>query len=110
MRPESKLHFDRAHRMLTESATMIGVELYEATARSAYYAAFHAAQALRFQHTERAFKTHGGVRSEFVRMTRDDAFSPENRAFLGRGYKLKTIADYGCGLARTIDRGFMRSV
>jgi uncharacterized protein (UPF0332 family) len=95
--------------MRAQSATVVGFELYEATAHSTYFAAFHAAQALRFQRTERAFKTHGGVRSEFVRIIRDDAFSPENRAFLGRGYKLKTIADYGRGLARTIDRGFMRS-
>ena len=43
-------------------------------------------------------KTHKGVRTAFLRLTRNDArLDPELRAFLGRAYNLKTIADSETG-------------
>jgi uncharacterized protein (UPF0332 family) len=74
---------------------MLSVSLYAAAARTAYFAAFHAAQALIYEATGRVPKTHGGVQAEFARLTRDDAsLAPEVRRFLSRGYEFKAAADY----------------
>ncbi len=63
--------------------------------RAAYYAGFHAAQALIFEGSGELKKTHSGVQSAFARLIRDDArFDPDLRRFLGRAYALKAIADY----------------
>lgn len=51
-----------------------------------------------FEAHSRVFKTHSGVQSEFARLTKDDPrFTAELRVFLGRGYQLKSIADYETG-------------
>ena len=66
--------------------------------RTAYFAGFHAAQALISHHTNRSVKTHRGVSAELHRLIQNDArFDEELRAFLGRGYQLKAIADYETG-------------
>jgi uncharacterized protein (UPF0332 family) len=71
---------------------------YEAAGRTAYLAGFHAAQALISERTGRAVKTHKGVNSELHRLTKDDSrLDIELRAFLGRTYSLKAIADYETG-------------
>jgi len=77
---------------------MLRVGLNEDSGRTAYLAGFHAAQALIFEAHARAFKTHKGVQAEFRRLTKDDSrFDVELRAFLGRTYQLKAIADYETG-------------
>jgi len=44
------------------------------------------------------FKSHKGVQKEFLRATKDDPrVDRELRAFLGRAYNLKAIADYETG-------------
>ena len=66
--------------------------------RAAYLAGFHAAQALISERTGRSVKTHAGVNTEFHRLVRGDAsIDDELRAFLGRTYQLKAIADYEAG-------------
>lgn len=66
--------------------------------RAAYLASFHAAQALIFEKTDKVVKTHKGVQSEFLKLTKDDPrLDIELRAFLGRSYNLKAIADYETG-------------
>jgi uncharacterized protein (UPF0332 family) len=73
---------------------MLSMKYYEAVGRSAYLAGFHAAQALISEKTGRAVKTHRGVNGELQRPTRDDPrLDTELRAFLGRAYNLKAIAD-----------------
>jgi uncharacterized protein (UPF0332 family) len=43
-------------------------------------------------------KTHNGVQAEFGRLIKDDPrLGTEFRAFLGRAYNLKAIADYETG-------------
>jgi uncharacterized protein (UPF0332 family) len=82
---------------------MMSVALHAPSARSAYLAAFHAAQALIYERTSRVAKTHSGVQTEFAQLTKADAtLPPELRAFLGRGYKFKTAADYAVGPAALI--------
>ena len=70
----------------------------EDAGRSAYLAGLHAAWALIFERTDKIAKTHRGVQRELGRLTRDNPrFDLELRAFLGRTYDLKAIADYETG-------------
>src|SRR5467141_1747826 len=64
----------------------------------AYLAGFHAAQALIFETSGRIYKSHSGVHGEFSRLVKDDPHVDDDlRAFLGRTYSLKAIADYETG-------------
>lgn len=74
---------------------MLGVNLHEDAGRAAYLASFHAAQAFIFENLGKVFKTHKGVQSEFLRLTKDDSrFGSGLRVFLSQAYNLKAIADY----------------
>ena len=69
---------------------MLGVDLYEDAGRAAYLASFHAAQALLFDKAGKVFKTHKGVQSEFLRLTKDDPrWGSDLRVFLSQAYNLK---------------------
>lgn len=66
--------------------------------RAAYLTGLHAAQALIFERTGNVMKRHRGVQRELGRLTKDDPrFDIDLRAFLGRTYNLKAIADYETG-------------
>jgi uncharacterized protein (UPF0332 family) len=70
----------------------------EDAGRAAYLAGLHAAQTLIFERTDKIAKSHRGVQRELGRLTKDDPrFDLELRAFLGRTYDLKAIADYQTG-------------
>ena len=50
---------------------------------------------LLFDQTGKVFKTHKGVQSEFLRLTKDDPrWGSDLRVFLSQAYNLKAIADY----------------
>jgi uncharacterized protein (UPF0332 family) len=50
------------------------------------------------ERTGKIAKTHRGVQRELGRLTKDEPrFDEELRAFLGRTYNLKAIADYETG-------------
>jgi uncharacterized protein (UPF0332 family) len=88
----------KAEKLLAEAGTVLAVGLNEAAGRSAYLAQFHAAQALIFELTTKVLRTHAGVQTEFLRLTKDDSrFDVELRASLSRSYNLKAIADYETG-------------
>ena len=77
---------------------MLGIELADEAGRTAYLAAFHAAQALIFERTGRTPKTHQGVRTQFAKLARaDNHFEIALRRFLTDAYDLKSIADYAIG-------------
>ena len=98
MKPQTGAFLEKAGELLDQAATMLGVELPDAAGRTAYLAGLHAAQALIFERTGRIIKRHRGVRNELWRLTKDEPrFDPELRAFLGRAYSLKEIADYETG-------------
>lgn len=98
MTPQAATFLDKARRLLTRVETMLGVGLAEDAGRTAYLAGFSAAQAVLFEHHRRVLKTHNGVQSEFGRLTRDEPrLDPDLRAFLGRTYRLKAVADYEAG-------------
>ncbi|MBI2802985.1 MAG: HEPN domain-containing protein [Gammaproteobacteria bacterium] len=98
MTPEAEDYLEKARHALLEAKAVIAIDLTNAAGRAAYLVAYHAAQALIFHRTGRIAKTHGGVRAEFARVTKDDpAIDREYVTFLARAYSLKEIADYETG-------------
>lgn len=98
MKPQTDAFLEKAKELLGQAKTMLGVGLNEAAGRTAYLAGFHAAQALIFETHDRVFKKHSAVQGEFARLVKDDPrFDIDLRAFLGRAYNLKAIADYETG-------------
>jgi uncharacterized protein (UPF0332 family) len=96
--PEARLFLEKAQKLLVRADTMLGVGLNDDAGRTAYLAGFHAAQALIFERLGKVFKSHKGVQTEFLRLTKDDPrFQPEHRIFLSQTYNLKAIADYETG-------------
>jgi uncharacterized protein (UPF0332 family) len=94
--PEAAGYLGKARELLDEATTALGVGL--TAGRAAYLAGFHAAQAFLSTQSDRVPKTHSGLRSEFVRRVKDEPRITElQRAFLGRAYALKAIADYETG-------------
>ena len=95
MKLQTEAFLEKANELLGQARTMLGVGLNEAAGRTAYLAGFHAARALIFETHDRGFKKHSSVQGEFARLVKDDPrFDGELRAFLGRAYSLKSIADY----------------
>jgi hypothetical protein len=62
---------------LSDARQIAEIKHAKVAARSACYAAFHAAEALIFERTGKAVKTHRGVRIEFARLTKDDHARPK---------------------------------
>ena len=93
----------RARRDLDEARTLAALKLNRLASRSAYNAAFHAAEAVILKRAGRSAKTHRGVHSEFSRLTRDGA--PSDREIwrvLPDGYRYKEMADYSTDPAADI--------
>jgi uncharacterized protein (UPF0332 family) len=98
VRPEARRYLDKARLSLAHARAILAIDLGEDTGRAAYLSAFHAAQALIFERTGRAAKTHRGVHGQFLRLVADEpGIDFELRRFLSQGYKLKAIADYETG-------------
>jgi len=99
MTPEEENYLAKAREDLSEARQIAGISLAKAAARSAYYAAFRAAEALIVEKTGRVAKSHSGVRSEFARLTKDDPrIDKAMTRFLAQAYKYKEIGDYGVGM------------
>ena len=95
MTPEAAVHLRKSEQCLQRAKTILDAGVPEVAAREAYLAAFHAAQAMISARTGREAKTHGGVRTQFARLTRDTALDAELRQFLPKSYDMKSVADYG---------------
>ena len=103
MTPEASRFLDKARTLLAEASTMLSVGLNDAAGRSAYLASYHAAHAYIFERLGKVLKSHNGVQTEFLRLTKDDPrIDPELRNFLSRAYNLKAIADYETGPGSSI--------
>jgi len=97
VRPEAADFLAKARECLAKADGMLDRWPDEA-GREAYLAGLHAAQALIVEATGKIVKTHRGVQREMARLTKDAPdFDIELRAFLGRTYNLKAIADYETG-------------
>ena len=109
MKEQTVAYLEKAREHLDQADTIYSVGLYEPAGRSAYLAGFHAAQALIFETNGRIYKRHGTVQGEFGRLVKDDArVDGQIRAFLGRTYDLKAIADYLTGPASHISAEMAR--
>ncbi|MCI0598876.1 MAG: HEPN domain-containing protein [Beijerinckiaceae bacterium] len=99
MKAESAAFLRKSHEFLVKAQDLLDAHHWpDEAGRAAYLAGYHAAQAFLFESTGKVFKTHRGVRKEFLRLTKDDPrFDTELRAFLGRAYNIKAIADYETG-------------
>ncbi|MGO9007984.1 MAG: HEPN domain-containing protein [Beijerinckiaceae bacterium] len=98
MKPEAEDYLDKAHDDLDDARKIAGISLAKVAARSAYYAAFHAAEAFIIEHTGKVAKTHSGVRTEFARLLKDTpSVEKQLLKFLGQAYKYKEISDYAVG-------------
>jgi uncharacterized protein (UPF0332 family) len=96
--PEADRYLDKARQSLAHARAILAIELGEDAGRAAYLGAFHAAQALIFERTNRVAKTHRGVHAQFLKLVADEPrVDVELRRFLSEGYKLKAIADYETG-------------
>jgi uncharacterized protein (UPF0332 family) len=107
VKEQTSAYLDKARELLDQAETIFDNGLYEAAGRTAYLSGFHAAQALIFETTGRIYKSHGGLQGEFRRLVRNDPrVDDQIRAFLGRTYDLKAIADYetGPGSHISVDR------
>jgi len=96
--PEAGDYLDKARGDLDDARKIMSIHLAKVAARSAYYAAFHAAEALIIERTGKVAKTHSGVRAEFACLLKNTmAFDRALLTFLAQSYKYKEIGDYGVG-------------
>ncbi len=98
MKPESAAFLAKSREFLGKAPGMLDHQWPDEAGRAAYLAGLHAAQALIFESTGKVVKSHRGVHRELGRLTKHEPrFDTELRAFLGRAYNLKAIADYETG-------------
>ncbi len=98
MTPEAADYLHKARDDLNDARKIAAVGLAKVAARTAYYAAFHAAQAFVLERTGKVAKTHSGLRSEFARLAREmPQIDRTFLRFLAEAYKYKEISDYGVG-------------
>jgi uncharacterized protein (UPF0332 family) len=106
--PETQAHLDKARLSIAKARAALAAAanepaMVEESARSAYYAAFHAAQALIFERTGKSSKTHSGVHRQFHKLTRSEPSIPRPlRTFLNSSYDFKSVADYDTASAGKI--------
>ncbi len=96
MRPEAADYLDKARNDLEDARKIAAIGIAKVAARTAYYAAFHAAEAFVVERTGKIAKTHSGLRAEFTRLTRETpAIDVSFPKFLAKAYLYKEISDYG---------------
>ena len=98
MTPDAVRFLEKARKQLDNAAAMLEIGLNEDAGRAAYLAGLQAAQGFIFEQCGKVVKTHNGVQTEFLRLTKDDPrFTIDHRIFLSQTYNLKAIADYETG-------------
>ncbi len=103
MKEAASAYLAKARQALDKGRRVFAIGLYDEAGRHAYYAAFHAAQALLFERTDKVYATHQGVKAEFARLAKSDArIERKHTAFLARAYSLKAAADYETGAAANV--------
>jgi uncharacterized protein (UPF0332 family) len=96
--PEAIDYLAKAQGDLSDARKVIAIGLATIAARSAYYAAFHAAEAFIIERTSKVAKSHSGVRSEFSRLAKDTPDLDRSfSTFLAKAYSYKEIGDYRVG-------------
>lgn len=95
MKPASALQLAKAWEDSSDVRQILQIGLTKDAARSAYHAAFHAAEALIFEKTNRIAKTHSGVRGELAHLAKNDSqITRIMTSSLGTAYKYKEVDNY----------------
>jgi uncharacterized protein (UPF0332 family) len=103
--PEAARYLAKARLTLDHARTMLTVNLTEDAGRASCLAGYQAAQALIFERTGRATKTHKGAQTEFARLAvSEPRIDAELRRFLPQAYDLKAICDYELGPDAVVPR------
>ena len=103
MKAETSDALAAADRAIVYAQGNLSINIPGQAARLAYYALFHAAQALIFERTGKTTKTHKGVHKEFYRLVKDDPSFPLSLASqLSKGFKYKEMADYDTAVTTPI--------
>lgn len=98
MKIETQRYLDKARQTLANGRIILSVNLGDEAGRSAYLAAFHAAQAFIFDRSGQITKTHKGVHTQFASLAMEEpGISLALRRFLQQAYGLKAVADYEMG-------------
>jgi uncharacterized protein (UPF0332 family) len=98
VKPETADYLAKARECLDAAIKINAFPLPQVAAKEAYLAAFHAAHALIFESTGKVVKSHGGMRTMFALVAKDDPRIDRTFAsLLGRAYKFKEVADYAVG-------------
>jgi uncharacterized protein (UPF0332 family) len=86
----------KARRCLGAAITNYDFPLPDVAAKEAYLAGYHSAEALIYELSGKAAKTHRGVRIRFADLARaDPRIDPAFTEFLAQAFDFKIVADYG---------------
>jgi uncharacterized protein (UPF0332 family) len=103
MTPAARRCLAAARQSLADAEVILGVRIARVSAREAYMAAFHAAEALVVEKTGKVVKTHAGLRTEFARLAqRSDHIGRWMTTFLANGFRFKSLSDYDVTLETPI--------
>jgi len=90
MKPETVNYLEAAETALKEARQSLAANIPRQAARIAYYAQFHAAQALIFERMGKAAKTHRGAQNQFHKLVKDEgALDPQLGRQLKASYNIK---------------------
>lgn len=105
MKTSSADYLQAAERALSKANIVIDVQLFDEAGRLAYYAMFHAAQALIYERTDKVSKTHKEVNQLFHQLVRDESsLDGKIAADLSNAYLIKEKADYETGAVVPVTR------
>jgi uncharacterized protein (UPF0332 family) len=100
---ETAAYLAKAEQALDKARRVLAIDIADEAGRHAYYAQFHAAQALIFERTGKISKSHKGVSSQFHRLAKADAALGQQLASdLSATYHFKEIADYETGASTAV--------
>ena len=98
MKPEAAAYLAAADKALNQAHGNLSMNFADQAARLAYFAMFHAAQALIFERTGKVAKTHKGGGRLFHQLARaESGFITGLPVELTSAYRYKELADYETG-------------
>ena len=103
MKPQTAAYLESAVESVSDARRILTIGIPRQAARLAYYAQFHAAQALIFERTNKVAKTHRGVDTLFHKLAQAEPGLPSQlAATLTVAYHFKEAADYETGIAGAV--------
>lgn len=105
MKEETRLHMEKAIKILETARKLVRDGYCNDAARDAYLATYHAAQAYIVDHAGKAAKTHNGAHSQFAQLAiLEPRITTELQRFLPQAYSLKAVVDYEFGEGSDVPR------